>query len=767
MRGGRTRGGENARGARGGGSGDTGRPSVLEPMSSLDVSEVPQGSGQERPLHAPKRPRILRSATVTNIREHTGALSTADDAGPPSVPIDIPTDVPSSLPPPDPAPGLEELEASSPALYLECGGSGVSTPRAAGSGPLTPRGDTRRSLLERPNDHEIMEHLFYGSEEDSSEEEEDGDALPMPIPRTVRAFLEDEFRGEEGAAPAALDFSWPPTHFTPSVEPPSPTVQMLPAVPVLQPAVPEPAVPEPEVPSASFNLDKFDFQWRAFTQPQIAPELRRETFSEINCGPTTPYATPYDAFVAIWDQQIMEHIVVETNLYAQQLAAIMIQSNTMCPSSRITKWVDTTVDELYVYFAITLVMGIVVKSRIEEYWNCSRDIFCTPEFPTAMSCDRFLLLSRCLHFQDNAFCNPGELTRAQAKLFKIQPIVDHLNIKFSHLYTLDRNVVLDESLTMWKGWLAINQFIENKAAAVGIKSFELCESKTGYLWRFEVCSGHEEALNAQASPVSGIIPSIVLRLLKGLEHRGHTVWMDNYYNSPALSRELKCRGFDCVGTLRTNRPFVPTELMHLSKGNRAVGQVCGCTSGDVDLIVWRDKNSVALTSTYHGLATVKCGATLKPTVIADYNLCMGGVDRKDKMLAMYPLERKRTSVWYKKLFRRLLNVSTLNAYILYKSQQSTTHRSFRKTLVKELLSRHSPQPRPTPTITHHTETVRNTQGFKHYLKQYTALETSSHRRNCAECGKRVTSYCNGCEKALCVFSCFEPYHTKLFRNTTQ
>ncbi|XP_028162862.1 uncharacterized protein LOC114354592 [Ostrinia furnacalis] len=72
-------------------------------MSSLDIREVPRGSGLERPLHAPKRKRILPSATVTNIREHVGAWST-DDAGLPSVPIDIPTDVPD----PTPARGCQE-----------------------------------------------------------------------------------------------------------------------------------------------------------------------------------------------------------------------------------------------------------------------------------------------------------------------------------------------------------------------------------------------------------------------------------------------------------------------------------------------------------------------------------------------------------------------------------------------------------------------------------------------------------------------------------
>ncbi|CAK1583555.1 unnamed protein product [Parnassius mnemosyne] len=150
---------------------------------------------------------------------------------------------------------------------------------------------------------------------------------------------------------------------------------------------------------------------------------------------------------------------------------------------------------------------------------------------------------------------------------------------------------------------------------------------------------------------------------------------------------------------------------------------------------------------------------------------MGGVDRKDQMLAMFPLERKRTKVWYKKLFRRLLNVSILNAYIIYKSQQSMNHRSFRKTLVVQLLSNHTTsQPRTLAHITH-SGTDINTQGFVHYPQQYVVTEKANkgnrYRRNCAECGKRVTTYCKGCNKPLCVFSCFKPYHTKLYRNTAQ
>lgn len=98
------------------------------------------------------------------------------------------------------------------------------------------------------------------------------------------------------------------------------------------------------------------------------------------------------------------------------------------------------------------------------------------------------------------------------------------------------------------GW-----FIRNKAATVGIETYEVCESNSGYLRQFKVHADHEPSPLPEDNPISGIVPSLVLRLLDGLEYKGHTIWMDNFYNSPALARELKSRGFDCAGTLRTNR----------------------------------------------------------------------------------------------------------------------------------------------------------------------------------------------------------------------
>ncbi|CAG4952613.1 unnamed protein product [Parnassius apollo] len=51
---------------------------------------------------------------------------------------------------------------------------------------------------------------------------------------------------------------------------------------------------------------------------------------------------------------------------------------------------------------------------------------------------------------------------------------------------------------------------------------------------------------------------------------------------------LKSQGFDCVGTLRLNRQNVPSNLKALIKQPLAFGSVHGATSGDVDILVWKD-----------------------------------------------------------------------------------------------------------------------------------------------------------------------------------
>jgi len=93
----------------------------------------------------------------------------------------------------------------------------------------------------------------------------------------------------------------------------------------------------------------------------------------------------------------------------------------------------------------------------------------------------------------------------------------------------------------------------------------------------------------------------------------------------------------------------------------------------------------------------------KPVSVLEYNENMGGVDLKDQLLQPYLLERKKTTEWYIKLFRRLLNIAVLNFMVICHANSGQTkidHFKFRVELVQALL------------IEHASENVRKFQG--HY-----------------------------------------------------
>ncbi|XP_069362982.1 piggyBac transposable element-derived protein 4-like [Maniola hyperantus] len=554
---------------------------------------------------------------------------------------------PSSPPPAD----LLQPDTHDVDRYLDC---------ESGTSSRTPPQCLRDSPLpQQPlQDHQIEESFNYGSEEETDDEDERREAeFLMPLfPRTVLSTLET------------------------AADPPSD---------------PHPSTAAPAGDSASSSetplSPEFDeFKRRAFPDPQIQHELRRDPFSDSNVGPKSPYATPYDAFVAIWDRQFVEYIASETNKYAQEVTQQLFANS----QRRIPRWVNTTGREIYVYFAVVLAMGVVIKTKIEEYWSATADIFYTPGFSAAMSLDRFQSLTKYLHFNDNRDMFAQDRSGPEAKLYKIQPVVDQLNMKFQDLYKLRQNIAIDESLLEWKGWLNIDQFIPNKVVTCGINTYELYEPQTGYLWRFEVhADPRHEPVNRPSDPMDGITPALVLRLVHGLENEGHTVWMDNQYNSPALALELKTLGFDCVGTSRT-RQFVP-----------------------------------------EGLSTTEA------------TVC----------IARYPVEKKQSKVWYKNFFRRLLNVSVLNAFIMYRhSSKALDYRAFRMNLVKTLIHKHTDR----FALAQNRPNGREYPSHIHYVDAYPSLggKDGRPRRTCAVCKKRVRMFCVGCQRPVCMGICFRTLH---------
>lgn len=149
--------------------------------------------------------------------------------------------------------------------------------------------------------------------------------------------------------------------------------------------------------------------------------------------------------------------------------------------------------------------------------------------------------------------------------------------------------------------------------------------------------GKDDSLDTSAV---GMTHAVVVKLLEGLEGRGHHVYTDNFYTSPALYGDLRRLGFGACGTVRVNRRGVPTEMKAaLKKGETTSTQI----DSSMMVLKWMDKRPVVMLSTIHDDSfvtkkrrsrTAQDGQEdiLKPLVVEEYNQNMGGVDTGKKYM---------------------------------------------------------------------------------------------------------------------------------------
>ncbi len=96
---------------------------------------------------------------------------------------------------------------------------------------------------------------------------------------------------------------------------------------------------------------------------------------------------------------------------------------------------------------------------------------------------------------------------------------------------------------------------------------------------------------------NGVTYAVELKLMEGLEQKGHQLYCDNYYTRPTLFSSLRALGFGACGTARGDRKRMPKTLaaVKLQKGEVIT---CDVEKGMLAL-KWRDKRQVTMLSTIH------------------------------------------------------------------------------------------------------------------------------------------------------------------------
>lgn len=124
-------------------------------------------------------------------------------------------------------------------------------------------------------------------------------------------------------------------------------------------------------------------------------------FDETKCGCTLEAEEKIglvkivDFFKLFFSQYFLQRIINATNTYAGQQRAAE-------PEKHKGKWTDIEIPEMIKFFTLTMLMGLIRKPRIKDYWT-RLECISTPFFTSIMRRDRFVAILRYVYIYSHHF----------------------------------------------------------------------------------------------------------------------------------------------------------------------------------------------------------------------------------------------------------------------------------------------------------------------------------------------------------------------------
>ncbi len=280
------------------------------------------------------------------------------------------------------------------------------------------------------------------------------------------------------------------------------------------------------------------------------------------------------------------------------------------------EWKSTTQEELWVFFAMQIMMGIVNLPRTRDYW---RKEFRLPLIADLMTRDRFdfllryfrvaplsetetnshIHLSACTSSPSQAESSPitsppnkdvtdfqsasnpssgaaslsespsstsDSLSHSRRRndiprhvlspLPHVNSICSILNENFGRYLTPGCQLAYDESMVDFQGFSTIRQYVKGKPHPWGYKL--LCLVYKTYVIAFEVYGGKRKESDSPPSEL-GTTGDAVVRLMERAKVTGfnHIVFLDSWFNSPLLVNKLNDMGIRTCGAVKSQRKHLP------------------------------------------------------------------------------------------------------------------------------------------------------------------------------------------------------------------
>lgn len=196
-----------------------------------------------------------------------------------------------------------------------------------------------------------------------------------------------------------------------------------------------------------FVEPKRDKQNEVFTNPVF--------LSDSNLSPdllSMENKSPYNLFLQMFLDSLIEVILFQTNLYAQQSQK---------------PYIPATKQELKTFLGLNILMGLKRQPSYRDYWSTAPDL-------NDSYISKQMTVNRFGWFLINIHCNDSSLEPKRGspnfdKLYKLKPVIEKLEECIQKSKNLTQDVTIDESMVKFKGRSTLKQYIPQKPIKRGYK----------------------------------------------------------------------------------------------------------------------------------------------------------------------------------------------------------------------------------------------------------------------------------------------------------
>ena len=341
------------------------------------------------------------------------------------------------------------------------------------------------------------------------------------------------------------------------------------------------------------------------------------------------------------------------------------------------KWVAINQSEFDRFLGVVILIGVYKSNNenVAQLWSKEDG---RPIFNKLMSRNRYQQILRVLRFDD---ANSRRRHRSEDKFQPIRDVFEQWDLHLRDAYAPGPHMTVDEQLVCFRGRCPFRQYIPSKPGKYGIKIWAICEANTSYVWKMQVYTGKNPAVGREVNQGARVVKDLV----KEIENSGRNITCDNFFTSIPLARDLLKKKLTLVGTIRKNKPELPPQFT-VAKGREIASTIFGFQNDAMIASYCPQKDLVVnMLSTMHSLPEVASNAAeKKPEVILYYNSTKSGVDILDRMVRTYTCKRM-TRRWPVALFYNMIDVSAVNAYILWQQLQGENNRTFSKKRSRKFL----------------------------------------------------------------------------------